>query len=334
MNIYIHKNEQQIGPFDESQISEALSRGEISFEDLAWKDGLTEWVRLGDLIEKPQQTPPLPKNPIIQNSSVVQTNVKQGAVIGGWVCFVLGTFTMYLSMWTFFIYGPLLLVAFILSIIAMAQRRILGGISLLLTTLVIPSILGLYLFTMRTSDFVNKTLGVQEVKTSENNTQINKKLDEKNGFREFKLGLPLTNYEAILTKVNSAFGGDIDKQSYHVSKFDKKIGNTQIEYIAVDFNQDLLTQIRVGVEGKENSMGLKESLLEAFGNPSDIKTSNNDETLIWKGKETRLDFSSSKMLGGKILSTAKYTNSSVNMKVEEILKQKAKSGAADGAKSL
>jgi len=57
MNIYIHKNEEQLGPFDESQISEALSSGEISLEDLAWKEGLTEWVRLGDLLHKPEKIP-------------------------------------------------------------------------------------------------------------------------------------------------------------------------------------------------------------------------------------------------------------------------------------
>jgi len=39
-----------------------------------------------------------------------------------------------------------------LSIVAMAQKRVLGGILLLLATLVIPSVLGLYLFTTRTTD--------------------------------------------------------------------------------------------------------------------------------------------------------------------------------------
>jgi len=57
MNIYVHKNEQQLGPFDESQISDGLNSGEISLEDLAWKEGLTEWVRLGDLLHEPQKIP-------------------------------------------------------------------------------------------------------------------------------------------------------------------------------------------------------------------------------------------------------------------------------------
>ena len=40
------------------------------------------------------------------------------------------------------------------------------------------------------------------------------------------------------------------------------------------------------------------------------------------------------MLGGKALGVAKYTNSSVKSKVKEIIKQKAKDNADDGAKSL
>lgn len=122
MNIYIHKNEQQLGPFDDSQISDALNNGEFSVEDLAWKEGLTEWVRLEDLLQKPQHTPPIPKTPTIPNLPVVQTNVKQVVVIVGWVCFALGLATMLLSIWAFFIYAPLFLAALILGIIAIIKK--------------------------------------------------------------------------------------------------------------------------------------------------------------------------------------------------------------------
>ncbi|HYF33847.1 MAG TPA: hypothetical protein VD994_01045 [Prosthecobacter sp.] len=77
--------------------------------------------------------------------------VKQGAVIGGWICFILGMGTMYLSLWLFFLYGPLLLVAFILSIVAMSQRRIAGGLILLLLSLVVPPITWLSLTASRGS---------------------------------------------------------------------------------------------------------------------------------------------------------------------------------------
>ena len=84
--------------------------------------------------------------------AVVQTNVKQGAMIGGFVCLGLGLAFMALSLLTFFIYGPLFVASFVLSIIAMAQRRTAGGILLLLLTLVVPPVLGVGLATFRIAD--------------------------------------------------------------------------------------------------------------------------------------------------------------------------------------
>ena len=81
----------------------------------------------------------------------IQTNVKQGALIGGFVCFVIGIIFMFSSLWSFFLYGPLFLAAFVLSIVAMSQRRVLGGIGLLLLTLIVPGVLGLILFSTRTA---------------------------------------------------------------------------------------------------------------------------------------------------------------------------------------
>jgi hypothetical protein len=68
----------------------------------------------------------------------LQTNVKQGAVIGGWVCFGVGTAFMFLSLWAFIFYAPLFLAAFVLSIVAMSQRRVAGGLTLLLCCVTIP----------------------------------------------------------------------------------------------------------------------------------------------------------------------------------------------------
>jgi hypothetical protein len=68
----------------------------------------------------------------------VMTNVKQGAFLGGCVCLLLASIFIYYSSLWFIFYVPLLLAAFILSIVAMAQKRILGGVFLLLGTIVIP----------------------------------------------------------------------------------------------------------------------------------------------------------------------------------------------------
>lgn len=66
--------------------------------------------------------------------------MKQGALIGGWVCFVIGAATMFLSLWAIIFYAPLFFAAFVLSIVAMAQGRVAGGLTLLLCCVTFPSL--------------------------------------------------------------------------------------------------------------------------------------------------------------------------------------------------
>lgn len=108
--------------------------------------------------------PSLPARPIEGKTApkesvqhiVVNTNIKQGAAIGGWVCFILGIVIMYFSLWTFILYVPLLFVAFILSVIGMVQGRILLGITLLLLTIIEPPIEWLVLAATRGDKFAQK----------------------------------------------------------------------------------------------------------------------------------------------------------------------------------
>jgi flagellar basal body-associated protein FliL len=80
--LYVYKNEQQLGPFDESQISEALSRGEFSSEDLAWKEGLNGWVMLGDLLQNTQKmTAPAEERPPVYSNLTPQSISDSGAHI-------------------------------------------------------------------------------------------------------------------------------------------------------------------------------------------------------------------------------------------------------------
>lgn len=48
MSIYINKNNQQIGPFEEAKVLEMLDNGELSPNDLAIRQGGSEWQKLGD----------------------------------------------------------------------------------------------------------------------------------------------------------------------------------------------------------------------------------------------------------------------------------------------
>lgn len=92
---------------------------------------------------RPRPQRPHPQHPQqrAQRKQPVETNVKQGALIGGVVCFVLGVIMMCVSLWTVIVYAPLFLAAFVLSIVAMAQKRIAGGVILLVLTVAVPPVL-------------------------------------------------------------------------------------------------------------------------------------------------------------------------------------------------
>jgi hypothetical protein len=65
-------------------------------------------------------------------------SLRQGSILGGWICFGLGIIVLFVSTYLFFLYVPLFLASFILSVIAIAQRNILNGVCLLLLTIIAP----------------------------------------------------------------------------------------------------------------------------------------------------------------------------------------------------
>jgi hypothetical protein len=73
----------------------------------------------------------------------VDEKKNQGAVLGGWVCLAIGTGLMIWSLLTFLLYLPLFLASFVLGIVAIAQRRLANGISILLLSVVVPVVFGL-----------------------------------------------------------------------------------------------------------------------------------------------------------------------------------------------
>jgi hypothetical protein len=352
--IYIHKDEQQLGPFDESQITKAIQEGQFTYEDLAWKDGLAEWVRLGDLLPKekttPETPPPIPIPSLSETPTVIQTNVKQGAVIGGWVCFALGLATMFFSLWAFFIYAPLFLVAFILSIVAMAQKRVAGGIALLLATIILPTVVGLYLFTLRTTQAVANVLGVEHSTPSKPKNPKNEELDKKNGFRNFTLGM---NFSEVsnLVEIDDNFidkifkSKDDNSKRYRIKDKSDNIGDAEIKNIYLTINQGILTKITVYVYGKQNVLILKESLIKAYGKPF----AESNKIISWYGENNQLDLI---IDDNGDYANAEYTNKHVDKKVEELISinkkaeeeqnkarerdmiNKAKENADQGANSL
>ena len=81
-----------------------------------------------------------------------QDKAGSGAVIGGWVCVLLGTALMIWSLLLFLFYAPLFFVAFVLSIVALAQKRIGHGLGLLFASLILPLVLGFGLGSYRASE--------------------------------------------------------------------------------------------------------------------------------------------------------------------------------------
>ncbi len=79
MQIYINKNGQQHGPFDEAKILEMLRKGQLSPNDFGIKDGQQNWQKLGEMFPQPKQTaniPPINKPNVQVNQQVMQTPKK------------------------------------------------------------------------------------------------------------------------------------------------------------------------------------------------------------------------------------------------------------------
>jgi len=76
MNITIHKNGQQLGPFTESQVGEMLKSGQLALEDLAWAEGMEEWKPLSsfeNLRPLSAQTPPPVAEQVAPPSNIKKT---------------------------------------------------------------------------------------------------------------------------------------------------------------------------------------------------------------------------------------------------------------------
>jgi len=62
MNITVHKNGQQVGPFPDTQIIEMLKSGQLTPSDLGWSPGMPEWKPLSAFpeLQRTHLPPPVP----------------------------------------------------------------------------------------------------------------------------------------------------------------------------------------------------------------------------------------------------------------------------------
>ena len=63
MKIHIARNGLSLGQFDEEQLTEQIEKGGVSYDDLAWTEGMAEWQPLRAICTPPQGTPPPPPTP-------------------------------------------------------------------------------------------------------------------------------------------------------------------------------------------------------------------------------------------------------------------------------
>lgn len=58
MELYIHKNGEQLGPYSEDQVRSYLIDGTLHSSDLAWYDGAPDWASLSSISTFARRTPP------------------------------------------------------------------------------------------------------------------------------------------------------------------------------------------------------------------------------------------------------------------------------------
>jgi hypothetical protein len=97
MQIYIHRNNQQLGPFTETEVKAQLASGAISLQDHVWWEGQQGWVPLSQSFLATQAgVPPVPTTaaPAVPAPAGGKTS---GLAIASMVCGIVGLFCGLLS---------------------------------------------------------------------------------------------------------------------------------------------------------------------------------------------------------------------------------------------
>jgi len=136
---HVAKGGRQEGPYTKSALRQLAAAGVVSSEDLAWKEGMPEWMPLGRLmadLPRPAPPPPFtqsPGHPVPPTRQTPEQPTKtpdagaHGVVAGGYVC----------SLLALLFFPPFLALAgFICGIVALAKGKVGHGIAILLLSLV------------------------------------------------------------------------------------------------------------------------------------------------------------------------------------------------------
>jgi hypothetical protein len=61
--VFLYKDDQQVGPFSPEQIRTLVANGHFSYDDPAWHEGMAEWESLRNVFERLDVPPPIPVAP-------------------------------------------------------------------------------------------------------------------------------------------------------------------------------------------------------------------------------------------------------------------------------
>ena len=91
MQIYINRNGQQLGPFDENAVLQMLNGGQLSPNDLGIRHGESQWQPLGKLFPEINRMPGIAANPPnVQNNLQTPMPPKKSAASKGCIFSLLG----------------------------------------------------------------------------------------------------------------------------------------------------------------------------------------------------------------------------------------------------
>jgi hypothetical protein len=140
MNWFYAKNGSQQGPLSTDEIKSRIAMGEIGPSDLAWCEGMADWLPVGQIpqlkIEAPvrdEVPPPVSVSPSLspyQSPSTPATSAgpaqvlpgqkpSQGLAVGSMVCGILA----FIGCCAWYLAGPLALVAIVLGHIAISKIK-------------------------------------------------------------------------------------------------------------------------------------------------------------------------------------------------------------------
>lgn len=87
MQVYVTRNNQQLGPFEDAKVVEMLAKGELSSNDMAIRHGEQQWQPLGAMYQGVAVANPVmqPTQPVSLSRTTVRLNNNTLQVVEGWV---------------------------------------------------------------------------------------------------------------------------------------------------------------------------------------------------------------------------------------------------------